>query len=250
MREAPRVPARSLGGAAASVRDVLTTEGLSLRVLELRSGRCSLRAESEEELLLFVLAGRGLLRSAVGQDPLEPETAVLLAAGEHCELEGSLELVAVGVKAPLEQASGTAVRISRLAEQAAQAATAAREFRIVLDPACGCASATQFVGYIPPGRAPAHFHTYDELIYVLEGEGAMRFGERSTPVSAGSCIELPARTLHTLANSGPGVMRILGTFRPAGSPAAAFYPDGSPASQDAGTKDRASEAHTDRGGST
>ncbi len=151
VREAPRVPARSLGGAAASVRDVLTTEGLSLRVLELRSGRCSLRAESEEELLLFVLAGRGLLRSAVGQDPLEPETAVLLAAGEHCELEGSLELVAVGVKAPLEQASGTAVRISRLAEQAAQAATAAREFRIVLDPACGCASATQFVGYIPVG---------------------------------------------------------------------------------------------------
>ena len=35
--------------------------------------------------------------------------------------------------------------------------------------------------------------------------------------------------LHTLENSGPGVMRVFGVFRPAGSPAAAFYPDGTPA---------------------
>jgi mannose-6-phosphate isomerase-like protein (cupin superfamily) len=69
---------------------------------------------------------------------------------------------------------------------------------------------------------------------VLEGDGVMHLNASQTPVRAGSCIHLPARKLHTLANSGPGVMRVLGVFRPAGSPAAAFYPDGTPASYIAG----------------
>jgi uncharacterized OsmC-like protein len=33
---------------------------------------------------------------------------------------------------------------------------------------------TQFVGYIPVGRAPDHFHKYDEVVYVLEGDGALQ----------------------------------------------------------------------------
>ena len=114
-------------------------------------------------------------------------------------------------------------------DQAAQQATGERQFRVVFDPANGCPSATQFVGYIPVGAAPAHYHLYDEVIYVLEGEGVMHMDATQTSLRAGSCIHLPARELHTLENSGPGVMRVLGVFRPAGSPAEAFYPDGTPA---------------------
>ena len=40
---------------------------------------------------------------------------------------------------------------------------------------------------------------------------------------------LPARLIHCLENAGPGEMRVLGVFRPAGSPAEAYYPDDSPA---------------------
>ena len=57
----------------------------------------------------------------------------------------------------------------------------------------------------------------------------MHINDEQIPLRAGSCIHLPARKLHTLENSGPGVMRVLGVFRPAGSPAEAYYPDGSPA---------------------
>ena len=49
------------------------------------------------------------------------------------------------------------------------------------------------------------------------------------PVRAGSRIHLPARTVHCLENTGRGVMRVVAVFRPAGSPAAAYYPDGTPA---------------------
>jgi hypothetical protein len=35
--------------------------------------------------------------------------------------------------------------------------------------------------------------------------------------------------VHCLANTGDSELRVLGVFRPAGSPAEAYYPDGTPA---------------------
>ncbi len=116
-----------------------------------------------------------------------------------------------------------------LREQHAQPATTNREFVVLADPASGLRSATQFVGFIPTTKAPDHFHTYDEVIYVLDGEGVLHVGEQDTPVGPGSMIQLPSRTVHCLENTGSDMMRIVAVFRPGGSPAAAFYPDGTPA---------------------
>jgi quercetin dioxygenase-like cupin family protein len=99
----------------------------------------------------------------------------------------------------------------------------------VADPDTGLRSATHFVGYIPTARAPDHFHRYDEVIYVLEGEGVMHMEGEHTPLVAGSCIHLPSGTVHCLENVGAELMRVVAVFRPAGSPAAAYYPDGAPA---------------------
>jgi quercetin dioxygenase-like cupin family protein len=88
---------------------------------------------------------------------------------------------------------------------------------------------TQFRGYIPVGRAPDHFHRYDEVVYVLAGEGAFHVDGESAALRAGSCIHLPARLIHCLENHGPREMQVLGVFRPAGSPAEAYYPDGATA---------------------
>jgi quercetin dioxygenase-like cupin family protein len=116
-----------------------------------------------------------------------------------------------------------------LAEREAGGATAGRQFRLLATPEVGCASVTQFVGYIPPGRAPDHFHKYDEVVYVLAGEGALHIGGESAPLSPGSAVHLPALIVHSLENAGPGEMQVLGVFRPAGSPAEAYYPDGTQA---------------------
>src|SRR5579862_8212501 len=108
-------------------------------------------------------------------------------------------------------------------------ATAGRSFFLGPTPDMGCRSVTQFVGLIPPGRAPDHFHEYDEVIYVLEGEGELVIGGEQAPLRPGSCIHLPRTLVHCLANTKDGEMRVLGVFRPAGSPAEAYYPDGTPA---------------------
>ncbi len=114
----------------------------------------------------------------------------------------------------------------QLRDAEAQQATADREFRLVVDPDAGCASVTQFVGYIPVGRAPDHFHTYDEVLYVLRGEGVLHIGDSHEPVSAGACIHFSPELVHSLENSGDEPMQVLGVFRPAGSPSEAYYPDG------------------------
>jgi mannose-6-phosphate isomerase-like protein (cupin superfamily) len=59
----------------------------------------------------------------------------------------------------------------------------------------------------------------------------MHAGEFEQSLGPGSCIQLPARTVHCLENTGAEPMRVVAVFRPAGSPAEAFYPDGTPAHQ-------------------
>jgi mannose-6-phosphate isomerase-like protein (cupin superfamily) len=203
-------------------------------VIECSPGSSINRATGEAEEVLFVLAGSGELSLAGERYPLECETGAYLAPGEEYELDshGSepLRVVSVRVEDPVAaDAPADRAVVRRLADQEEQDATTARTFRIVADPSTGLRSATHFVGYVPTERAPDHFHTYDEVIYVIEGEGTLHAGGDRTAVAAGSCLELPARTVHCLENTGGDVMRLVAVFRPAGSPAAAYYPDGTPA---------------------
>jgi len=54
----------------------------------------------------------------------------------------------------------------------------------------------------PPGRAPDHFHQYEEVLFILKGVGRMWAGETNTPVAPGSCIYLPKGQVHCVENTG------------------------------------------------
>jgi mannose-6-phosphate isomerase-like protein (cupin superfamily) len=109
----------------------------------------------------------------------------------------------------------------RLADQKAQP-TADRWYRVLVDDKVGSTQVTQFVGSIPPGRAPDHFHNYEEVLLILRGEGRMWAGEANTPISPGSCVYLPKGQVHCVENKGEGELRLLGVFYPAGSPSVRY----------------------------
>jgi mannose-6-phosphate isomerase-like protein (cupin superfamily) len=111
--------------------------------------------------------------------------------------------------------------IVRLADQKAQP-TSDRWYRVLVDEQVGSAQVTQFVGSIPPGRAPDHFHQYEEVLFILRGEGRMWAGETNTPILPGSCIYLPNGQVHCVENTGTGELRLLGVFYPAGSPSVRY----------------------------
>jgi mannose-6-phosphate isomerase-like protein (cupin superfamily) len=185
------------------------------------------RRDDERDEVLYVLDGSGTVTIQGESQTLEPGTGVFVARGSPWRVNAAdgLRLLSVLVEEPLPATSSHAV----ISPGERGTATAGREFTLLARPENGCASVTQFVGHIPPGRAPDHFHRYDEVVYVLAGEGAFHVDGESAPLRAGTCVHLPARLVHCLENHGPGEMNVLGVFRPAGSPAEAYYPDGTPA---------------------
>jgi mannose-6-phosphate isomerase-like protein (cupin superfamily) len=188
--------------------------------------------EDDRDEVLYVLEGSAVASIGDEKQELEPGTGVFVARGTPWQIESAerLKLLSVLVEEPLPATASHAV----IASGDRGPATAGREFTLLAQPENGCESVTQFRGYIPVGRAPDHFHRYDEVVYVLAGEGAFHVDGESADLRAGSCIHLPARLIHCLENRGPGEMQVLGVFRPAGSPAEAYYPDGSAAVVPAG----------------
>jgi mannose-6-phosphate isomerase-like protein (cupin superfamily) len=185
------------------------------------------RRDDERDEVLYVLEGSGIATVGDETQPLEPGTGAFVARGTPWRVDSAegLQLLSVLVESPLPASATHAV----LAGGERGSATAGREFTLLARPENGCESVTQFVGHIPPGRAPDHYHRYDEVVYVLSGEGTFHVDGETGPLRAGSCVHLPSGLIHCLENRGPGEMHVLGVFRPAGSPAEAYYPDGTAA---------------------
>ncbi len=188
------------------------------------------RTNGAEDEVLYVLSGSGSAVVGLEHVELAGGTAVYVAAGTAWSIESAdaLEVLSVLIREPLP-ADGTTHAVVAVDDAEEGEATAGRMFRLLSTPDRGCASVTQFVGFIPVGRAPDHFHKYDEVVYVLEGTGELHIDGETAPLTAGTCVHLPQGLVHCLENVGPGEMRVLGVFRPAGSPAEAYYPDGTPA---------------------
>lgn len=223
--------ARKVGGDTATMRVTIGPgfgcEALEQRVLRFAPGRSQPLGGSPREELLFAVAGTGTIHLGGSEHRLASETGIVVPPGERYEVEnaGPDELVVVSVLG-LEPEDGDAERprpvAVRVAEQPAHPAGRDREFRYVANEEVGCRTVTQFVGSIPPGRAKPHYHTYEEVAYILEGEGVLHMAGESSTVRAGSCIHFPPQEPHILENVGQGTLRVLGVFHPAGDPSMAY----------------------------
>jgi mannose-6-phosphate isomerase-like protein (cupin superfamily) len=230
--EADVEPVREEGDSA-SVRVTFDAsngcERLEQRVIRFAPGRSRERALADQQEVLYVVAGSGQLDLDGQTYALEPETGVFIAPGETYAVDnaGPGELLVLSVLAPedRESASGERKVTVRFADQPELPASSERTFRYLVNEDAGCFDVTQFLGIVQPSRAPIHSHPYDEVGYIVEGEGIAHVGGESTPIRAGSCFHLPPEELHCIENSGTGVMRILGVFHPSGSPASRTYDD-------------------------
>jgi len=199
---------------------------LELHLARYGPGRSSPHTLEGVQEIMYAVSGEGSLTVAGESHELEPGTAAYLTASESYEIDnpGPEELLIVSATAPQDagEAQATA-RTVRYADQPTLPASGDREFRYLVTDEVGCKDATQFFGVIAPGRAPDHSHVYDEVIYVLEGEGVFHGGGQDRPVRAGSCIHIPPFFVHSLENSGESPMRIVATFHPSGDPASRAY---------------------------
>ena len=213
---------------------------ISLRVMELEAGLSPGMRTAKADEVLYVLKGQGTFYLDGWPHAAGPDTGIYVRPGTWVTIDnpgpGSLMLLssrcpdpgnALVAAAPRTVPASGALPMSapplvRVADRPSET-TGDRSYRVLVDPSVGCEAVTQFVGTIPPGRSPDHFHLYEEVLCILEGRGRMWAGRSHAPIGPGSCVFLPRRQVHCVENTGSGPLRLLGVFYPAGSPAVRRY---------------------------
>lgn len=226
--EADVEPVREDGDTASS-RLTFEVEHLEQRVIRFAPGASRERTAGSRHELLYAVSGSGELELEGERHELEPGTAAFVTPGESWSVENhgpdELLLVAVSATADLPVDESRRKRIVRFHDQPEHTASVERTFRYLVNEDAGCLDVTQFIGIVQPSKAPFHSHPYEELGYILQGEGVAHLGGRSVPLRPGSCFHLPPEKVHCIENVGPGPMHILGVFHPSDSPANRVYQD-------------------------
>ncbi len=213
------------------------SEALSFRVLRCRPGESPRFATPSCGDVMYVVSGTATIIVDGVRHPVAPDTGFFLRPGTcwSVVVEGPQPVVLASSQCPdpgrgdprvTGAGAGNTTGLPRVhLSERKRAATADRWYCVMVDQKLGSSQVTQFVGAIPPGRAPDHFHHYEEAIYILAGQGRMWAGQRATEVAPGSVIFLPRTQVHCLENTGTGELRLLGVFYPAGSPANRYDPE-------------------------
>jgi quercetin dioxygenase-like cupin family protein len=204
---------------------------LALRTLALRPGDSAALGDGQHDSLLYVATGSGALLLGTEEHALHAGSAGLLLAGEGATIssDAGLEaaLATVGPAVDRHAPLGPREVVVSLDGTDAQRASGARSFQILFGPHNGSTRATLFAGFIPPGKAPWHYHLYDEIVLVPEGPGRLHLEEATTELEAGSAFRLRPRQVHIVENpSSDRELTVIGIFTPAGSPSAAYLTPG------------------------
>lgn len=208
---------------------------ISLRTMEFMQGLSPSFYHLECDEILYVFQGSAIILIDGHPYAVEPETGVYIGPGETFTINNPNPEPLILISSQCPEPPTTDVLpsaqpvtnprqrppIVKLSDRRA-VPTADRWYRVLVDDEIGSTQATQFVGSIPPGRAPDHFHNYEEVLFILCGVGRMWAGETQAPIAAGSCIYLPKGQVHCVENTGEGELRLLGVFYPAGSPSVRY----------------------------
>jgi mannose-6-phosphate isomerase-like protein (cupin superfamily) len=193
------------------------------------------------EEVIYVIKGSGACYIDGYSYTLEPGTAVYVPPGSGVQIEnldergrGVPDIETVSVCCPEDEAAEVDIAPIIRAPQDTRPFRTVREsdrevipsgdrtFRLLVNQDVGAQRVTQFTGTIPPGRAPMHHHTYEEAIYIIEGEGRVWTKDGDAGFKSGASIYLPRGVSHSLENTGTGNIRVLGVFHPSGSPAVRY----------------------------
>ena len=221
VRRLEDVPPTMLGPRVRTARmlnDEHGCRGLHQRRLGFEGGVALAATAGGQGEAWYVISGSGELDAdAAGAAGLRPGTAVWLPSslGFRLRCQSDLEVLAITVQAGEAEAE-PAMRVTTLQTRPVER-TGDREFRVLLSEGL---SITQFAGLIPPGRAPEHHHSYDEVVHVLAGRGVVHLAHGDAEIGPGTSIYLPPYQPHCLENTGTEPLQVLGVFYPAGSPAA------------------------------
>jgi len=194
---------------------------LSVETLTLIPGEEIECGSDEADTMLLVFLGAADHPSGLASLVLAGERTGWKAGGGMAMLRAT-----VGPDVDRHAALGPRERTVTVGKVDAESATGRRSFEVLFGPHNGSTRATLFVGHVPPGAAPWHYHLYDEIVWIWRGEGLFHVEGGSEPLAAGSAFRINPREVHVVENtSATEDLVVVGLFTPAGSPSAAYLAD-------------------------
>ena len=223
-------------------RDLIHRESGADRITqstyEFAAGLSPAMVNPNAEEVLYVAAGQGIAHVDGFAFPLRPGCALFIPPGAIHQFQnpGPRPLRIVSSCCPEDSRrrvvdavpprSGDVPRLMVYEEDREPIrAGKDRVFRYLVHTDLGCKQVTQFAGWIPPGKAPFHFHAYEEAVFILEGWGIVHVDTESCEFAPGSSIYFPIGVRHCVENSGDATIKLIGVFYPSGSPGAAYEDD-------------------------
>ena len=198
---------------------------LALETLQLGAGETREVGDPGHDVLLFAFAGGGDARRERARSRLGRAAARGRGGRARGRADGiSLVRVTLGGRHRPPRPDGRrASASSRSTRVEPGKATGSRSFQVLFGPHNGCTRATMFVGYVPPGKAPWHYHLYDEIVWIWRGPGRYHLADGVEEIEDGSAFRITPREVHIVENTSPDrELAMLGIFTPAGSPSAAY----------------------------
>ena len=187
--------------------------------------------DGDRDSLVYVAGGSGALELDGVSYPLAAEVAALVLAGERATVTRGHRRPRARARQPSGPTStgtprwASAAVVVAVDHSETSGATGKRSFQVLFGPHNGSTRATLFAGFVPPGRAPWHYHLYDEIVWVPHGPGPAAPRERRRGAWPGRGVPAARargshRGEHRRAESWPSSA----LFTPAGSPSAAYLP--------------------------
>jgi mannose-6-phosphate isomerase-like protein (cupin superfamily) len=189
---------------------------LAVETRTLASGESFELEAGEEDAIMFAVPAAG------GGEGLA--TLVLAGEGGGLKARGETTLLCATIGPGVDRHAPMGERERQVETgRASEGATGKRSFEILFGPHNGSTRATLFVGHVPPGAAPWHFHLYDEIVWIWRGEGRFHTAAGTEPLGPRSAFRISPREVHVVENtSATEELVVVGLFTPAGSPSAAY----------------------------
>jgi quercetin dioxygenase-like cupin family protein len=206
------------------VAEARESSQLALAQVQLAADGVGSLGDPARDELLFVFAGSGNLDG----ERLGSGSAALVVAGESIALTAgpdglSAVRASIGAEVDFHAPMGPRERVVSVVDVEPGKATGSRSFQVLFGPHNGSTRATMFVGYVPPGRAPWHYHLYEEIVWVWKGPGRFHLASGVEELADGAAFWIAPREVHIVENTRVDCeLAVLGIFTPAGSPSAAY----------------------------
>ncbi len=176
---------------------------ISQQIMTLGQEMTPILSFGKSQVVLFIIAGTPAITIAGKAFQAGPETGLSVRPGEAFRVTTAGQFTQILITVCPEHRAFPIVKSlgknfddafpDRLVapDAARKEEMGDRTYQVLVGKNAGSSQVTQFIGEIPPGKAPSHHHLYEEALYILSGGGGCGPGTSAPRLGRGALFSFP-----------------------------------------------------------